>query len=301
MTTISHKLLSGTQLHEPKGAGSATIGTVYVSDGAGSGAWQSQHILARGYIDGCILSNASGDTTNDIAISAGVCRDSTNTVDITVAAMTTGKRLDANWAPGDTNGMRNSAVAIANTTYHIYAIAKADGTQDIYAHTSTTVATVITALQAETGGASYVYARLIGSIVRASAAILQFVQDGDQFLATTPALDYNVTNPGASAVTATLASIPTGIIVQSLITVVATGSSTLFYMLLSSLDCADVAPSSTNGMLEILNLSPFTTMDAFDVKTNTSAQIRYRISGSGANDNIKIYSRGWIHPRGKNT
>jgi microcystin-dependent protein len=41
MTTISHKNLTGSQLHEPKGASTATLGTTYVSDGAGSGTWQS--------------------------------------------------------------------------------------------------------------------------------------------------------------------------------------------------------------------------------------------------------------------
>jgi len=34
-----HKDLTGTDLHEPKGAASASAGTVYVADGAGSGAW----------------------------------------------------------------------------------------------------------------------------------------------------------------------------------------------------------------------------------------------------------------------
>jgi hypothetical protein len=34
-----HKDLSGTDLHEPKGASSASANTVYVANGAGSGAW----------------------------------------------------------------------------------------------------------------------------------------------------------------------------------------------------------------------------------------------------------------------
>lgn len=38
MTTI-HKNLTGADLHEPKGADTALAGKVYVSDGAGSGAW----------------------------------------------------------------------------------------------------------------------------------------------------------------------------------------------------------------------------------------------------------------------
>lgn len=34
-----HASLTGAQLHEPKGAASASVDTVYVADGAGSGAW----------------------------------------------------------------------------------------------------------------------------------------------------------------------------------------------------------------------------------------------------------------------
>ena len=39
MTNSVHKDLTGADLHEPKGADTALAGQVYVSDGAGSGAW----------------------------------------------------------------------------------------------------------------------------------------------------------------------------------------------------------------------------------------------------------------------
>lgn len=37
----AHSTLTGADLHEPKGAAAAASGTVYVSDGAGSGSWTS--------------------------------------------------------------------------------------------------------------------------------------------------------------------------------------------------------------------------------------------------------------------
>ena len=40
MANIQHKDIPELQLHEPKGASTATSGQVYTSDGAGSGAWQ---------------------------------------------------------------------------------------------------------------------------------------------------------------------------------------------------------------------------------------------------------------------
>jgi tail collar domain len=41
MANVSHASLTGSNLHEPKGADTATLGTVYISDGAGSGSWAS--------------------------------------------------------------------------------------------------------------------------------------------------------------------------------------------------------------------------------------------------------------------
>lgn len=39
MANVSHKNITEANLHEPKGASTAAVNTVYVSDGAGSGAW----------------------------------------------------------------------------------------------------------------------------------------------------------------------------------------------------------------------------------------------------------------------
>lgn len=39
MPTTTHSLLTGADLHEPKGAATATTGTVYTANGSGSGTW----------------------------------------------------------------------------------------------------------------------------------------------------------------------------------------------------------------------------------------------------------------------
>lgn len=39
MPTVEHSSLTGSELHEPKGASSAAANTVYVATGSGSGAW----------------------------------------------------------------------------------------------------------------------------------------------------------------------------------------------------------------------------------------------------------------------
>jgi hypothetical protein len=39
----AHKDLTGAELHEPKGADTASAGDVYVADGAGSGSWEGRY------------------------------------------------------------------------------------------------------------------------------------------------------------------------------------------------------------------------------------------------------------------
>ncbi len=258
-------------------------------------------VLPRGYIDGCTLANGT-DATNDINIAAGSCRDSTNLFDITVAAMT-GKQLDANWAAGGSAGMRNSAAGITNTTYHIYAVAKADGTQDIYAHTSATVATVLTALQLESGGSAYIYARRIGSIVRASSTILGFTQNGDEIIYNVLVKDIDITSPGIVAVSRTLASIPTGIKVRAIVDVCASRgtAATGFLLLVTSLDETDSTPSAALFSLHVqanLDANQILTYSR-TIRTNTSAQIRTRQDATYANNAMAIFSRGYFDARGR--
>lgn len=47
-----HSALTGADLHEPKGVASATSGQVYVANGAGSGAWTTDHLLNKGTYEG---------------------------------------------------------------------------------------------------------------------------------------------------------------------------------------------------------------------------------------------------------
>ncbi|MAZ02521.1 MAG: hypothetical protein CMN56_05225 [Sneathiella sp.] len=84
---------------------------------------------------GCVVTIGT-DTDHDLDITAGYLRDSTNSVNITVAAMT--KRGDAAWAAGTGNGMMLTGTIAGDTNYALYVIAKADGTQDFGLHTSLT-------------------------------------------------------------------------------------------------------------------------------------------------------------------
>lgn len=255
-------------------------------------------IYPKGHIFGLTLSNNGSDATNDIDIAAGQCLDSTGVIFMTPSALT--KRLDAGWAAGTNQGMRNSGAAITDTTYHIYAVCQAGGANpDIYAHTSTTVATVITALQAETGGSAYAFARRIGSIVRISGAILTFVQTGDLFEVSGIGTEVTASpSIGTAAATATLTKCPTGLKlpVELQVRVDCTSPE---YVIFTDLDAADIDPlNSTLGDIggDEAN-TPF--LGTARVVTNTSAQVRYRVHVGDAGTTLRISTKSWTDTRGR--
>lgn len=290
--------------------------TEEITVGAGltlaAGSLSAAVVLPRGYIAGCGLSNNISDANNDIDFAEGICRDSSNTVNMTVAAAT--KQIDANWVAGNTGGMRYSGAGITNTTYHLYSATKADGTEGKYAYPATAgtdpdssafIATVIAALQAETGGADYLYARRLGSILRETISavdkIVPFVQDGEVFTRKAIASDIAATHPGTSAVSRTL-SIPLGLRVQAILHagINANSSGTAPIGLLSDLSVDDEAPSVSTGNISGGVSGNAGTLNECRIMTNRSGQIRSRVSYSEAG-NVRLYinTRGWIDARGK--
>lgn len=250
-----------------------------------------------GNIFGLTLSNNAGDATNDIDIASGRATDRSSTIGISLSAIT--KRLDANWAVGTNQGMRDSSAAITNTTYHIYLVSKSTGLDaDIYAHTSTTVATVITALQAETGGSSYTHARRIGSIVRTGGAIKAFTQNGDEFLWSVYATDASSVAPANTNAASVTLTLPVGIVIDALVLLRWDYVSGAGSILLSSLAVSDQAAgsaiqSAAAATTATVNSSPHR------IRTNTSAQIRVRANTTGSTYSIATY--GWIDTRDRLT
>lgn len=50
MVNVNHSTLTDPYLHEPKGASTATSGSIYIADGVGSGNWSKAHAHINGYI-----------------------------------------------------------------------------------------------------------------------------------------------------------------------------------------------------------------------------------------------------------
>lgn len=247
--------------------------------------------LPRGSLGGGTLSNNAGDATNDIDIAAGEARDSTNAVNIRWGALT--KQLDVAFAAGTNQGGR-SADALANGTWHVYAIRKdSDGTGDVLFDTDAAAPSM---------PAGYTYFRRIGSILRVSAAIVAFIQNGDEFVySTPPALDQNAVGTTANRTLVTVA-VPTGVKMgwrgNLQVQGGAIGAQTV---LLTDPACADVAPG--NGVTPLANLqwngaASQTIAAEVSCRTNTSAQIGVRVAQ--ATDAIRIVTIGWTDTRGRN-
>ena len=252
--------------------------------------------IPRGYIDGLVTSRNSGTPTTKLDIAAGECLDSTNAVRIRLSSALT-KRTGGAWAAGnDANGMGN-ALTIANSTwYYVFAVI-VNGVHDVYFDTSVSAAN-------KPSGTSYY--RLIGFFrTNGSAEILDFVQMGDYWQWAAPVSDVGATNPGTSAVTRTL-TVPTGVNVMAnvILGLQNNGAGGNALALLSDLAIPDAAVGVSGAQTAYAaNSSANVAVDhtPVSVRTNTSAQIRSRLSYSDANVILYIVTYGWTWARGRNS
>jgi hypothetical protein len=277
-----------------------TNNALYVGNGASASViWNG---LQPGGLWGCETGNNGADPTNDIDFTTGTVVSSDALSRANCVALT--KQLDTTWVAGTGQGMRSSAAALANGTWHLFAVWPAGGTVDYFATTSASAATALAQLQAMPGGATYTFARRLGSIVRATGAIRAYRQYADRFIWDVPASDVSTSNPGTFAVTATL-TVPTGLVVSAITNFAVDASSAvsnLGFGLLTALVQTDTAPSSTVWTLRYTDIGGgdiFAANVVTETATNTSGQIRYRISQSAGAISANIETIGWIDTRGR--
>jgi len=156
--------------------------------------------LPRRYFSGFEIVNNTSDAANDIDFGPGACRDDSDTVDIIVGAGMT-KRIDAAWVAGTGQGGRVDA-AIADGTWHMYVIMKADRTTDF----------IFSNLYGNpTLPSGYVYKRRVASIVRLTGVLKSIRQLGDYFQMRAPAIDHGPATTNASLTfLLNLGSVPSG-------------------------------------------------------------------------------------------
>lgn len=240
-------------------------------------------------VHGLTIANNAGDATNDIDIAVGARRDSTDADNMVLAGALT-KQLDAAWAVGNNAGMRDTG-AIANGTWHIFEIKRSDtGVVDILASLSR---------GAPTMPANYDRKRWIGAILRESAAIVPFVQIGNEFWRKAPVLDFTATNPTTGPVSRTL-SVPVGVNVKAFMNVTTVAGAATNATYLSDLATTAADPSlSAAPLSQDVQDGNSTRSTPAQVWTNTSAQIRSEMLFSDANTILRVSTLGWLILRGQ--
>lgn len=274
--------------------GSATVAPIVTIDAKGRVTALSSATITIVALDQITLLTCErgADTVNDILVNLGAAvSDDAVVADRVLISLTLGltKQLDAAWAVGTNAGGLDTGV-IANTTYHVFLIKRSDtGAVDVLFSASPTAPSM---------PANYDKKRRIGSFVRAAGANRLFTQDGDTFLWVTPINDVNQLNPGTAAVTVTL-SVPTGIVVEALVTfAVANATTAAIQGLITALEQSNTVPSTTLFDWRTVAANAGNGVSK-RVRTNTSAQVRTRQSASGASDTQSVVTHGWIDRRGR--
>jgi hypothetical protein len=245
--------------------------------------------LVPNYLSGLTLSTAGGSATMSIA--AGVANDSTNTVLMNLASAI--GKTTSSWAVGTGNGGLDTGAIATGTWYHFYEIERPDtGVVDALFSLSATAPTM---------PANYTLKRRIGSgLTNGSSQWVLFQQNGDEFLWDTPVKDIDVGTIGTSAATQTLASVPTGVIVDALGNIAILNAAANQALYLSALSTADLAASNTVAPGATIRTVTGGTNEwhgRFQIRTNTSAQFRAR--ADAASTTFRFVTLGWIDPRGK--
>lgn len=249
----------------------------------------------RGHLWGLGIANNSTDSDHDIDIAVGECRSGADSDDLVLSAALT-KQIDAAWAAGDDAGGLFDGTVANTTVYHVFLIKKdSDGTIDAGFDTSVTAANIPD---------GYTAHRRIGSVkTNSSANIRAFSQHEDEFLWSSPTLDVDNSNPGTSAVSQTL-EVPTGYVLDALFLAgLVGGTATTPIVYYSPLDITDLAPSNTVAPLGynvvVGGSSGGELSGPHRVRTNTSGQIRRRVSASVSDTRVRIVTLGWIDTRGR--
>lgn len=129
--------------------------------------------LPTNFITGLMISNSAGDAVNDVSISAGKARDSGDNINIVLSSPLI-KRSDANWTQG--GGVGGFPTALTRTVgvwYHVFVIAKADGTVDGGYDTSLTATNLLA------DASLFTYYKRVGAIRYIAGTIAQFVGHED--------------------------------------------------------------------------------------------------------------------------
>lgn len=231
------------------------------------------------------LSNNATDATNDIDVGAGWFNFDDGTGQAYYAGGT--GQLDVLFSAGG-NGMLDTGT-IANTTYHLFLI-----------YNPTTLVSKILAsasLASPTLPSGYTKKARVGSIIRASGAILPFEQFDKKFiLGGAKIVDRASSAPPTTASNQTITA-PLGIntLAISLIELEPVSATGYTYLIIEPTTHTSTTPTSTNHTFSAIHQSgsPNSLSTLAETKTNTSAQILIN-ANINTSHTLRIIARGWI-------
>ena len=239
--------------------------------------------LLRGYLSGLQRTGSTGTTYSQ---GVGVAADDGNETMLSLISGT------INAATVGADGLDTGALT-ATATFHAFAIGKTDGT---------TARLLSASPSSPTMPSGYTYKRRTASVkTTVSSQIIPYLQFADKFMLTAPNVDVSATGAGSTAVTRILPSVPTGILVEPVLSVTLDAPGAGEYVYLSSLSQTDVACDGSNAQVAVFATTTVaSTAGMVDgVFTNTSGQIRSRQNQGGGSQTLRIKTHGWIDRRGR--
>jgi hypothetical protein len=246
--------------------------------------------LLRGYLSGLVLSTVGSSAT--FSVSVGVAVDSTQS-DFMKLASSISKTTSA-WAAGSGNGGLDTGTIAASTWYHVHEIKNpTTGAVDALASLSATSPTL---------PSGFTIFRRVGSLkTDSSSHWVSFTQRGDEFTLVTTVTDISNSTQSTTAVTYTMASVPTGIVVKWLGSGDFESTANEAGGRIVALDKADQGATSGSVGAESLLVIAASGVARLTAKmaayTNASAQISVR--ADVALSAFHLNTDGWIDTRGR--
>lgn len=247
-----------------------------------------------GFLSGCGLSNDAGTPNTILDVAAGTVASDDGSQYITIGALT--GTTGGTFVAGTGQPKLDAGTVAASTWYHVFAIGQTSATADILFSASATAPTL---------PSGYTVKRRLGSFLTdGSSNILAFTQDGNLFEWASPPNNLAGNTLGTAAITQGL-STPNGVNVQAIIdSRLAALDGVEVQVYFSDLAQSDVAPSNVVCSLAAGWIAGATAVvgasaGRYQVRTNTSSQIRVRLSASTANTTLIINTIGWIDRRGQ--
>lgn len=245
----------------------------------------------------------------DVLTSLAPGTSATNTITVATPAVVTwtnhGLQAGAPWVPTTTGALPTGLTA--GTTYYVIAAGLGTNSFEVAAtqggaaiNTTGTQSGTHTGTSTPALPIAYTQFRRIGGLLTdGSAQWVAFIQDGDLFQWLAGVAETPESNPGTSAVSKAV-TVPPGVNVLAWVqAILQQGDSSVIAAYLSDLATSDIVPSPSfatlaNGQSALL---PSATLY---VRTNTSRQIRTRVSASNGNTALYINTLGWLDSRGRN-